>query len=315
MKRKLPSVVQKIVDLKSNLNHTSSETEVLSDTLQDAGNPPTQIEANPGAPSSVRTTSITTKIKLNELYDKLSKPKDIAALFRPGAGARRGVDVDISSSKLAVNMDRVSDNGLGMGEEEEDDEQIDYFKDDNEDLMMLGPPNSSSPVPHHPHDDEPFQFSFEDFSSVTDKLSELDLISSGNHKEISPNRQLHLNNSVGGNNSTKKRLNIGAIGRSVSTNTAHRDEHLKRSLLSDIGRRFSQMADDSLVDCEFKSNSLGNENRSLTGLRQSSMSVSPTPRMLCPTHQRHSTDFSVPKKRNSLLRDFSTHVSLGFLYL
>lgn len=123
-----------------------------------------------------------------------------------------------------------------------------------------------------------------------------------------------------------RRLNIGEIGRSASAhpdNSAGIDDVVvgvrggltKRPLLSDIGRRFSEM-NESSADCEFQGDLMyrqGGSNRSLNQFRPNSMPVSPKPRMLLPAQHRGSTDFlssggGSKQRGNSLFREYSTQV-------
>lgn len=195
---------------------------------------------------------------------------------------------------------------------------------------MLG--NASSPK--HSQDEE-FQFSFEDFSFIEsrktpakDKACGVALEShkaseegdSGcvdKSKESEQDGEVEKIKSEASQATKPRRLNIGEIGRSASaSHQQHPDSgidlgtmggHTKRHLLSDIGRRFSEMNESS--DLEFRSDSL-RQDGSLNQFRPNSMPVSPKPRMLLPAQHRGSTDFTGGKHQrgNSLLREYSTQV-------
>lgn len=191
---------------------------------------------------------------------------------------------------------------------------------------LLG--NASSPKQSR---DEEFQFSFEDFSFIEGKTpaKERVLPTIESQRELEEDSGCVVKGQEESVVTTKpvatkpRRLNIGEIGRSASASQQHPDSGIdlgtmgggggvvggtKRHLLSDIGRRFSEMNESSDC-CEFRSDSLQKDHSS--HFRPNSMPVSPKPRMIMPAQHRGSTDFtnSVGKQRgNSLFREYSMQV-------
>lgn len=262
-----------------------------------------------------------------------------------------GCDVDDSD----LLKENVSDEDVDrdQGREQEEVEKDTYCDRFSESQIEGGGANhkrlGNASSPKHSHDEE-CQFSFEDFSFI-----ETGKKTPARENALMPtiasqckDEQDHEDSGVvvGGEEikapATKpRRLNIGEIGRSASA-SHHPDSGIdlgtmgggggggvggsgtgvatKRHLLSDIGRRFSEMNESSDC-CEFRSDSL-RKDASLSQFRPNSMPVSPKPRMILPAQHRGSTDFTGgigaivegrKQRGNSLFREYSTQVSGGVM--
>lgn len=280
-----------------------------------------KIDESSAEPSAVGLRStIKSKLNLNEFYDKLTKtPRDISGLFHRNKMERHSTMIGEAQSSA---RDQLNAENVGGSEDEEEDDD-----DEEDEGRRMG--NTSSPKNLN---DDDFLFSFEDFSciaktpssaigggGVTSQNMEMMGLDSGCCEEVEREKEQ--------GRIKPRRLNIGEIGRSASAKNPDSGIDLgssgcggvgvgvnKRQLLSDIGRRFSEMDESS--NCEFRSDSLrqvGSQPSGLLQFRPNSVPVSPRPRMILPSqhhhHHRDSSDFSVnTKKRNSLFREYSTQV-------
>lgn len=312
------------------------------DEVVDFDKPQTTTECTATA-TDLRST-IKSKLHLNALYDKISKTRDITTgLFRSTTmdqQQQQRLSEQPKGCSEKLNSERaLNSNGLQDEEESEDEhdtqkeereeeEELDLEPEDDEDDEIELPKSEiegehhkcigHASSPKHSQDEE-FQFSFEDFSfietnkanagdsNVTIRESQKD---SGIEKSPADNKAEQEIPS-----GKPRRLNIGEIGRSASAKQ-HPDSNAdlgigmgtKRHLLSDIGRRFSEM-NESALDCEFRGDWSVPGRNSHSHFRPNSMPVSPKPRMLLSAQHRESVDFAGNKKRNSLFREYSTQVS------
>lgn len=359
VKRKSPSMVHRWVSgERAEADKTGKERGREGEGGDGAGNgTPTKlekIEEQVEFSSAGLRSTIKSKLHLHELYDKISKTRDITGLFQrtktmdQQKNNERAQAEDeeeaVGQGILDHSMEEVAEHApkeivSDEEEHEQDQEQeqsaaarnrIELSQTEIEGInyKMLG--KSSSPK--HSHDGE-CQFSFEDFSFIeARKTPGRDLIAiAATVLEESQETPAEADSGCVDDNACKeevrpetaaikpRRLNIGEIGRSASANQ-HPDSgidlgtmgNVKRQLLSDIGRRFSEMNESS--DCEFRSESLRQDgcSRSLNQFRPNSMPVSPKPRMILPAQHRGSTDFTGSGKQrgSSLLREYSTQVRI-----
>lgn len=311
VRKKSPSMVHRWMTMSGDQRVVAVATEVPPGQDPQDGQTGSleRIDESATEPSAAGLRStIKSKLNLNEFYDKLTKtPRDISGLFQRNKRMER--HSTMIGEAQSSGRDQLGTDIVG-GSEDEDEEDGD---DEEEEGRRMG--NTSSPKNLN---DEDFLFSFEDFSCIAKTPS-----------SASQNRDMMgLDSGCCEEQGRVKprRLNIGEIGRSASAK--HPDSGIdlgssgcgvggggnKRQLLSDIGRRFSEMDESS--NCEFRSDSL----RQVVGsqpsmqFRPNSVPVSPRPRMILPSqhhhHHRDSSDFSVNmKKRNSLFREYSTQVS------
>lgn len=267
-------------------------------------------------------STIKSKLQLNGLYDRISRTRDITGLFHRNKSTmerQQSQEERIQRTEQEQEDDSTDDEGAKdlhvAGFSGETSERY-VVRDLSESEGGTHRPLGHASSPNHSHHEE-FQFSFEDFSFIEGKTPK--------GGQLASTRESQKGNSGCAEQSKEnsdapikpRRLNIGEIGRSSSA-SHHPDSGIelgikgstKRHLLSDIGRRFSEMNESSDC-CEFRSESLQQDgsNRSLNQLRPNSMPVSPKPRMLLPAQHRGSTDFSSNKQRSSsLLREYSTQV-------
>lgn len=316
-----------------------------------------KIEEQVEFPSTGLRSTIKSKLHLNGLYDKISKTRDITGLFqRTKTMDQQQRNSNEGERMAAVEMCDMSEcregirpkhrpEDIASHSDEEDQEnsngdgsELPQSEIEGINYKMLGKASS----PKHSHDDGECQFSFEDFSFIeVRKTPGKDLIAlAATALEKSQEGPASATDSGCGepNNGKEeacsvpdvavvvkpRRLNIGEIGRSASANQ-HPDSGIdlgtmgsaKRQLLSDIGRRFSEMNESS--DCEFRSESFRQDgsSRSLNQFRPNSMPVSPKPRMILPAQHRGSTDFTASggkQRGSSLLREYSTQVRIELDY-
>lgn len=325
VKRKSPSMVHRWI---------RGERDEAADGEEVPGEPPSTADRSENAfdgraaedQSEYSAAGLRSKIKsklhFNELYDKISRTRDITGLFQRTK--------TMEDKKPNDSFEELEENGEGSPKDKETEDEIE-IDEKNVEVDPESPGRGIEAVDHGPlgNASSPknscygeVAFSFEDFSFIEKSRVPL----SSMHQNAIEEDSGCVDKSKEDESKTEKpllkprRLNMGEIGRSASASHHHLDSsfgdlssgevHTRRHLLCDIGRRFSEMNDSS--DCEFRG---GDHNRS--SFRPNSMPVSPKPRMLLPAQQhRGSTDYSGGKQRGSmLLREHSTQVIRGQLML